>query len=195
MATNFLFGNQTPSGFTLEGAVELQADLTITESHQRRAEVTSHPVESGATISDHIILPPETVQLDGFVTDATITEAETASLGRTQEIFDSLEQLWNETDVVTVVTGYKTYENMVIVDLSLPRDRPSSMRFSMTLQKLTVVETEMAQIAGGTTTANAADQDTADRASNGTEAGRQPTTGASAGSSGSAQSTLSSLLF
>ena len=190
--TNFLFGNRTPAGFTVEGVVELQADLTISESHQRSADVTTHPVESGATISDHVILQPERLSLEGFVTD-TPAAVFAANEGRTQDAFDALEELWQEGGVVTVVTARKTYENMVIVDLQLPRERPSSMNFSMEMQNITVVETETAQIAGGGDAANASDQDTADLASQETDAGRQPAGAASSASGGQAQSVLGGL--
>jgi len=187
--TNFLFGNRTPAGFTVEGVVELEADLTISESHQRGADVTTHPVESGATISDHVILQPERLSLEGFVTD-TPAAVFAANQGRTQDAFDTLEELWREGDTVTIVTGRKTYENMVIVDLQLPRERPTSMNFSMELQHITVVETETAQIAGGGDPANAADQDTADLASQEVDAGRQPAAEASGAASGQMQSVL-----
>jgi len=190
--TNFLFGNRTPAGFTVEGVVELQADLTISESHQRSADVTTHPVESGGTISDHVILQPERLSLEGFVTD-TPAAVLSANRGRTQDAFDALEELWREGEPLTVVTARRTYEDMVIVDLQLPRERPSSMNFSAELQRVTVVETETAQIAGGGDVADAADEDTADLAAQETDAGRQPAGAASESAGGQMQSVLGGL--
>jgi hypothetical protein len=189
---NFLFGNRQASGFVLKGVVELQADLTISEGHQRRADVTSNPVESGATIQDHVILQPETLSLEGFVSDTPAAPL-AAQWGRVQSTFEALDELWRAAEPLDVVTGRKTYESMVIVDLQLPRERPASMSFSIEMQHVTIVSTQTTEIAGGTTAENASDQGTADLAQGETDAGRQPTAAASAGAGSSYTSFLGSL--
>lgn len=189
---NFLFGNRQASGFVLQGVIELQADLTISEGHQRRADVTSNPVESGSTIQDHVILQPETLSLEGFVSDSPAAPL-AAQWGRVQRVFEYLEDIWGAGEPLDVVTGRKTYESMVIVDLQMPREQPSSMTFSIEMQHVTIVTTETAEIAGGTSAENAADQDTADLAQGETDAGRQPTQGASAGAESGYTSFLGSI--
>lgn len=47
-------------------------DAVLSETHEHSAEVTRHPVSSGATVSDHIILPPESVSLLGCVSNSPI---------------------------------------------------------------------------------------------------------------------------
>jgi hypothetical protein len=44
-------------------------DVSVREHHALDAEVTDHPVEQGADISDHIRVNPETLQIDGIVTN------------------------------------------------------------------------------------------------------------------------------
>ena len=171
MAINFLFGNRTPAGFNLSGVVEFDADLTVEETHERAADVTEHPVESGARVSDHIILQPARLTLEGFVTDAGVAVFG-ASAGRTQTAFETLDEAWREREPVQVVTGYRTYSDMVIVRLDMPRERPGSMRFSMELQHVAIVSSEVVEVA-------APDADTADLAAGETDAGRQSTRGAS----------------
>ena len=182
MAINFLFGNRTPAGFKLSGVVEFDADLTVEETHERAADVTEHPVESGARVSDHVILQPARLTLEGFVTDAGVAVFGAAA-GRTQTAFETLTEAWREREPVQVVTGYRTYQDMVIVRLDMPRERPGSMRFSMELKHVTIVESEVVNVA-------APDADTADLAAGETDAGRQPTRGAS-----DATESRSSLLF
>lgn len=44
-------------------------DLILSESHSLEAEVTQHPIENGATVSDHIRNLPRKGSLTGFVTN------------------------------------------------------------------------------------------------------------------------------
>lgn len=136
---NFLFGNRTSSGFAIEGAVSFEADLTMEELHERSAEVTQHPVESGGTISDHVILQPERLRLDGFVTDARLRDPEAT---RTQSAFADLDTAWSSGQLVQVITARKTYQDMVITRLDLPYDRPESMEFSVELQQVKIVDAQ-----------------------------------------------------
>lgn len=145
---NFLFGNRTASGFSLEGLVEFTADLTIEENHERRATVTENPIESGATISDQVILQPERLRLTGFVTDARAAVLG-ADPGRTQGAFETLDQVWSDRQPVMVVTARKSYDNMVITSLDLPYNRPESMEFSIDLQNVDIVESGTAEIISG----------------------------------------------
>lgn len=161
---NFLFGNRTPSGFNLSGIVEFDADLTIEENHERAAEVTEHPVESGAQISDHVILSPERLRLSGFVTDAGVAVFG-SNPGRTQDAFETLDIAWASHELTQVVTGYKTYRDMIITRLDMPRNRPESMQFSIEFRHVNFVDSQTAELAS----ASASDEDLA------LDAGRQPT--------------------
>lgn len=136
---NFLFGNRTNTAFSIEGAVSFDADLTIEELHERSAEVTQHPVESGGTISDHVILQPERLRLEGFVTDARLRNPEAT---RTQSAFADLDAAWSSGQIVQVITARKTYQDMIITRLDLPYDRPESMQFLIELQQIKIVDAE-----------------------------------------------------
>lgn len=136
---NFLFGNLTNTAFSIEGAVSFDADLTIEELHERSAEVTQHPVESGGTISDHVILQPERLRLEGFVTDARLRNPEAT---RTQSAFADLDAAWSSGQIVQVITARKTYQEMIITRLDLPYDRPESMQFLIELQQIKIVDAE-----------------------------------------------------
>lgn len=54
------------------GSVLLQCDAVLSETHSRDVEVTSFPLEDGSTISDHIVVPPVELQLQGIVSDAPL---------------------------------------------------------------------------------------------------------------------------
>src|SRR5690554_6905784 len=54
-------------------AIEL--DAVLSESFQGRAEVTSHPVERGPSISDHIRPDPRSIDIVGIVSDFPVRPA------------------------------------------------------------------------------------------------------------------------
>lgn len=188
---NFLFGNRTPAGFSLSGVVEFDADLTIDEQHERSAEATQHPIEAGARISDHVILSPDRLSISGFVTDAGVAVLGSQP-GRTQSAFDTLDSAWRARDLVQVVTGYRTYQDMIITRLDMPRTRPESMQFSIEFQHIRIVSSEETELI------NAVDDDVSDSASGRKNAGRQPVTEAGsattrAGEQAQLQSTLAGI--
>lgn len=182
---NFLFGTRSSGGFIVFGLVVFNADLTISEQHERVATPTDHPIETGAKITDHVILSPERLTLQGFVTDTPVGGGFLASLpGRTQAAFTVLDLAWRLRQPVVVITGRKTYTNMIITRLSLPRSDPASMSFTMDLQHIKVVSTADAELpeeeASGTPTtdpenvAGGSDGDTASLTSPEQDLGRQP---------------------
>lgn len=55
--------------FEVDGFVEtLSLDAVLSSEEGLQAQATRHPVESGSTISDHIIVQPKTLRLQGLVT-------------------------------------------------------------------------------------------------------------------------------
>lgn len=153
---NFLFGNRVASGFSIQGAASFDAQLTIDELHERTSTVTEHPIEDGSTISDHVIVNPERVRLTGFVTDAGTRDPER---GATQAAFDSLDRASTEGQIVQVITGRKTYNDMILVSADLPRERPDSMQFSLEFMQLRLVTPEVVE---GVLSADQVDQGDAD---------------------------------
>lgn len=57
-------------GFTEIGSIFL--DASIDEGHSMTAQATSHPVETGSNISDHVHTDPRMVRIDGLITNHPI---------------------------------------------------------------------------------------------------------------------------
>ena len=51
---------------------DIWIDVSVREGHALTAEVTEHPVESGAAVADHIRRMPDTIDIDGIVTNHPI---------------------------------------------------------------------------------------------------------------------------
>ena len=115
-----MFGNQY-------GNIEL--DAVLDESHEWSADVTSNPVEDGAPVTDHVIEQADKLTIRGVVTDAPLN-ASSSILGfigggsadnKTQTVFDLLDTLIKKREVLTVYTKHKTYSDMVLTNVTIPR--------------------------------------------------------------------------
>lgn len=57
------------------GACIFQFDAVINEQHSRDAQVTQFPVETGQVVTDHIIVNPPELTVQGIITDSPIGNA------------------------------------------------------------------------------------------------------------------------
>lgn len=183
---NFIFNTQIDTGFQITGVLEFDADLTISEQHRRNADVTDHPIEDGSVISDHVITNPERLTLNGFVTDSQLIILG-SNQGRTQDAFDALDTLWRRAEPVNVVTTRKIYQNMIITQLQLPHNAPDSMRFSIDMRSIQIVESNETFIERAQT------QDVKDQAQPQQDRGRQTKRTPSTNASDKGQSLIKSI--
>lgn len=103
------------------GNIEL--DAALEESHLWSAEVTSNPVEDGAPITDHVIEKSDELKIRGFVADHPITTISSISnsANPSQATFDLLNRLIKAREVMAVYTKQKTYVNMILQSVDIPR--------------------------------------------------------------------------
>jgi hypothetical protein len=100
-------------------------DACISEEPSLESEITEYPVESGATITDHVRNLPQTLDLEFKVSDTPIGQAasaRTAGAIPSSEARQFLETLRASRRTFTVITPRRTYESMVFRSLSFPRD-------------------------------------------------------------------------
>lgn len=116
-------------------------DTMISEEHKFTSRVTYYPVESGTIVSDHILLQPDTVILNGVVSDTPLNIL--ASYNRSIAAFQALLYLFYNRQVVTVVTGIQIYRNMAITTLDVPRtiQTGQTLNFNITLQRIIYADT------------------------------------------------------
>lgn len=60
----------------------IQLDASLRETHSRRSPASKFPIENGISISDHMIIEPFSLELNGIITDSPI--------GTVQQILTSL---------------------------------------------------------------------------------------------------------
>jgi hypothetical protein len=143
----------------------LTLDASISESHESTNDVTTHPIESGALITDHVIKKPQTIRIEGIVSNTPIgfgLKQLTAFAGKTlpfpreagpaQEAYETLMRLRESKTPITVVTALQEYDDMVIESLTFPRDAGSgdALRFTANLVQVQVVDikTETLSVTG-----------------------------------------------
>jgi len=116
------------------GSIEL--DVTLRENHRFSSRTTNYPIEEGSTLSDHIINEPTTVNLSALVSDTPLNIL--SFYNRSIDVFNKLIDLHNKREPVTLVTGLKTYANMVITLLEIPRELRTgqSLTFNIELQQI-----------------------------------------------------------
>lgn len=93
-------------------------DCTIEERHQDRMEVTRHPVEQGAMISDHAFqLPYEVSARYGW------SDSSTGEEGGSQQIYEQLQALQRGRQPFQLVTGKRIYQNMLLTEIEVTSDQ------------------------------------------------------------------------
>jgi hypothetical protein len=129
----------------------LEFDTVITQNHGASAQVTSHPVEDGSEITDHVRPQPKTLGLRGLVTQDKGVEGE--PLGsivaggtpdtRPQDAFDYLNRQLEAGTLFEVTTTLRDYSDMVIESLSATRDiKGNILDVQVNLRGISIVETQ-----------------------------------------------------
>lgn len=100
------------------GYVEL--DCTESETHQRSAEVTEHPVEKGADIADHVKITPGRLSITGIVSDTQpiLVGRRDRSANRSIKAFEAIRDMLHSRRVINVYTALQTWNDMVITGIS-----------------------------------------------------------------------------
>jgi hypothetical protein len=144
--------------------------LDLETKHASKSTPTDHPVETGATITDHIRVELQSVTLRAFVTDSLLEampdlmgEAQSANLTvgsaaapfavsgftrrpeRVDAVFVELRELQAARRLVTIVTGRQRYESMVLADVQFPESNRDGVEITIEAREVRVVTTRTAQ--------------------------------------------------
>jgi len=154
-------------------------------------KVTTHPIEEGSPITDHVVSEPRKISVNGVISDAAFqfreddpfTEIRTVTIGtgqvtrrvaiagRSVAALAELEAIRDNREIFILETRDEVFENMVFTQFSIPRDSGTgnAARVQFTAQQIETVQRRFA------TVPQAVDPDDADKASEGAETGRQAT--------------------
>lgn len=98
----------------------LYPDVVIEEAHDDSITKTEHPVEDGANISDHAYVNPPVVVIRAGVSDSggSLFSAAKPSM----EFYEKLLALQRSLEPFDIITGKRTYKNMLLDRLSVVTD-------------------------------------------------------------------------
>lgn len=143
---------QTPSPTLIRPARSLGGitfDIVVEETHEDGLVVTEHPVERGAPISDHAYLKPKTVSIRGGASDAGGSLNPEASSGqRSIALYDKLLELQARREPFDVITGKRSYKNMLLETISVSTDSTSidTLWVMADCREVIIVETQSTSV-------------------------------------------------
>lgn len=94
---------------------DVTADVTVEEMHDDRLVITEHPVEQGAQITDHAYKEPSRLRLTLGWSNSNLAAGFDPNYVKDQ--YQLLRDMQVSRELIKVVTGKFTYENMLIENL------------------------------------------------------------------------------
>lgn len=118
------------------------ANVTIEEQHVDRLAVTEHPVEQGAAITDHAYKQPARLTIR-----AGWSNSSPEALGNPfyiQTIYQSFIALQASRQVFDIITGKRTYTNMLIETLieTTDKEHENAMMLVLECKEIIMVNTQ-----------------------------------------------------
>lgn len=128
-------------------AGNISFDLILNESHNFNNTVTDYNVEDGSFVSDHIRNEKLEGSVTGLITNFSLFSSALIS-NRSQIVFEKLEQLWRDRELVDIVTVYKVYKNVAITSISISRtnDQGEAIEFEISFKEVNVVKLQSVDI-------------------------------------------------
>lgn len=120
-------------------------DAIISEQHSGEVQVTENPVERGIDVTDNIRPKPEQLTLDALVSNAPLDPSllgDANNPKRASEAFRVLRELRDAGTLVTVVTGLRTYDSMVIKRLDVNRDKKTGQALAAKIQLIQILQAD-----------------------------------------------------
>lgn len=138
---------------SVAGRTALFPDCTVSISHKWDNDVTEHPIERGAAVSDHVSQKNAVFEISGIFNQYSLQKyngnvVETGQ--KIQDAYDYLLTLRNTGVPFTLVSKYSTYNDCVVKSLEIPvapTDGNNTLIFSMTAHQIRQVSSEQVRIA------------------------------------------------
>jgi len=121
----------------------IQADAVIEEEHEDELVVTEHPVEQGATISDHAYKMPArlTLTYGWSMGSPQNIGANTTFL---KDVYNKFLTLQNARTLFAVYTGKRTYQNMILqsIRVDTTKETENSILIRATCREILLATTQ-----------------------------------------------------
>lgn len=118
-------------------------DAAISESHNASASTTDYPVEKSFDGTDSVQAKPRQYVVQGVFSNTSLfgNEAKPGEAGDAEVAADRMQQWLLRGALLKVQSAFKTYENMVLIELTVPRsvEIGEAIRFSATFKEIRIV--------------------------------------------------------
>lgn len=179
------------------GGIEFDALIESVEGYE--AEVPEYPTEKGFSVSDTIVLKPDSLNMTLFVTDTPVTWKNRlgSGPGKTEAVVKRLKELYFRKQPVEVVTSDSVYSNMAITSLSIRKSAEVgyAREIPISFKKIIVTESKTVSIPAsygksGKTGASGGTANTSSSSggSGGSSGGSRPASSSGGGSGGKSKS-------
>ena len=134
-------GAPAPTSGLLRGGplvAGVEVAVLISEAHNLTANATKLSLESGAQVTDHVIVNPDDVSVVFSMTNAG-DGAETA-----RDVFETFKRMRDDRELVELTTEHHIYENMVITGISPMHQAPykGALNVTLHLEQINFVQLE-----------------------------------------------------
>lgn len=124
----------------------LELDCVMNEDITMSSNVTESPIETGESISDHVYNEPLQLRLEAIISDSDPQRLERQKQNNSPitsarlEAYEALRDLWEAKQPVDVVTGLETFSNMVVTNISIPRENADgdSIKFNVDIKQVKI---------------------------------------------------------
>lgn len=131
---------------------DMVIDAAETITPMKVGKATTHPISSGANVSDHIVLSPDTLTIRGIVSSTPmgkILDFREGVEDPVSDIREKFEILHKARKLINIfVSGYPLFTDMLLETLSDPGNARNgeSMRFTAKFSKIRVVDVDVKKI-------------------------------------------------
>lgn len=118
-------------------------DAVFRANHDFTVVATEHPIQSGASITDHAYIEPEKVTLSVGMSDVM---GDTD--GRSADMFKQLKDMMRLREPVTIVTRFGSYTDMLLVQLTVPDEHliMTGLKAELTFQHIEIVTAQIVKV-------------------------------------------------
>lgn len=139
-----------PDGYSL---AEITFDLVLEESHSLQSEISTHPLENGAVIADHVRNKLREGKFTAMVSNYSLASSVGfLSENRAADAWEQMKTLWETREPVTITTVLEVYDNVIITEISTERtgDSGESLSFQISFSQIRQVSLSQVTIEAAT---------------------------------------------
>ena len=115
----------------------IPVDLTINETHNRNQSITRRAIEAGGTITDNVIILPDSVSMSCIIKSDLLGDSFTEKLAK-------IDQIRLAREPFDIVTSLGTYESMFfdgVISINRNVSNNTVLAFTTTLSHIDIIET------------------------------------------------------